>query len=102
MGQLGEASEDLHKFLIKCAKNKSIRMSHMFGRPPSDLQESQNLQHMRRRLSVCAIRAQSSCLLSRLGHMGSAAKSATERQSSTRALDEQMRKDLKSHWEAHV
>ena len=70
VGQFCEVSPDLHNFLKKCAVEKSRRLANVLGRPPSAFEESQVLQQLRWRLSVCSIRAQSSCLLSRLGHTG--------------------------------
>ena len=68
IGQFSEASPDLHSFISKCASSKSKRMANVLGRPPSAFEESQILQQLRRRLSVCATRAQASCMLARLGH----------------------------------
>ena len=102
VGQFGEGSTDLHKFLTTCAKQKARKMANMYGRPSSEFEESQFLQQLRRRLSVCGIRAQANCLLSRLGHMGPGVKEASERRKLARSREEIIRRDLISHWESSV
>ena len=102
VGQLGEASQDLHLFLKKCAKEKATKVANMTGHPLSISCESQILQQMRRRLSVCSIRAQSACLLSRLGHTGEGAKSAADRRIAVRVREELLKQDFRNHWEAHL
>ena len=102
VGQFGEGSHDLHQFLIKCANEKSKRLATSTGRPPSDFERSQILQHLRRRLSVCAITAQSSCLLCRLGHMSEGAQEASVRRNLAKSRDEFARQELRAHFEAGI
>ena len=102
IGQFCEASPDLHKYIAKCASEKSKRMANVLGRPPSAFEESQVLQQLRRRLSVCAVRSQASCLLARLGHTGEKAWEAAMRRDMARSREETIRQDMIAHWESSV
>ena len=64
--------------------------------------KSQILQYLRRRLSVCSLRAQASCLLSRLGHMGEGSKDAATRRDIAKSMEERARQDIRAHWESSV
>ena len=68
----------------------------------SDFERSQILQLYRRRLSVCAVKAQATCLLSRLSHFGDGARDAAKRRDISRLQEDLMRRDLRAHWEANV
>ena len=68
MGQFGEVSQDLHNLLIKFAEERSASISRSQGVPVSNELHSLIVQQTQRRFSVCAIKAQSACLISRLGH----------------------------------
>merc|ERR1711954_75217 len=98
VGQLAEGSQDLHKLLQIFASEKADKIRRSSGRPLSANERGQLLQQLRRRLSVCAVRAQSACLLSRLGHYGPAARSAAKRRETDRQRQEQSSRDLRSHW----
>ena len=54
-------------------------LSLLEGRPVSDSEQGLILHHLRRRLSVSIITAQSRCLLTRLNHMAPAAKEAAKK-----------------------
>ena len=74
----------------------------MYGRTLSDFETSQILQYYRRRLSICSVRAQASCLLARLGHFGHQASQAAKRQDKARGVEEASKQEMRSHWEASV
>ena len=71
-----------------------MRMANVIGRPPSDFNASQILQYLCCSLSVCAIRSQASCLLSRLVHTGENACDAAK------SREERVREDMRSHFES--
>ena len=102
VGQLGEGSQDLHKLLQVFATEKADEISRSSGRPLSANERGLLLQQLRRRLSVCAIRAQSACLLSRLGHYRPAAQAAAKRRETEIQRHELSNRDLRSHWLATV
>ena len=102
VGQFGECSPHLHTLLARFADEKVRKMSRSGGIALGLDKQSLILQQYRRRLSVCAIRAQSSCLLSRLGHMSECARSAAQRRSQFISREEASHRDLRSHWEAFV
>ena len=102
IGQFGEGSQDLHKLLHTFASEKADRLGRLTGRPLSDNQRGLLLQQIRRQISVCSIRAQSSCLLSRLGHTGQGARQAAQRRSADLRKQELAMIDLKSHWESNI
>ena len=78
-GQYGDISQDLHDLLKKLASTKAQHLSLLEGRPVSDSEQGLILHHLRRRLSVSIITAQSRCLLTRLNHMAPAAKEAAKK-----------------------
>ena len=102
MGQFGEGSQDLHDLLQQFATEKTEKIRRSSGRPLGEHERGLILQQLRRRLSVAAIRAQSCCLLSRLGHTGVGARRAAKRCSSDKRRQEDQNRELRCHWEAHI
>ena len=101
-GQYGEVSQHYHDLLAKLAKTKADHMSQIQGRPLSNSERGLLLHQLRRRLSITIIRAQSSCLLSRLGHFQPGAKEAAKRRALTKQREEQLNQDRRAHFHAHV
>ena len=102
VGQLCEGLQDLHKLLQTFASEKAEKLGRASGRPLSVNERGLLLQQPRQRLLVCAIRAQSACVLSRIGHYGPAARSAAQRRETDRHRQEQADRDMRSHWLATV
>ena len=102
VGQFGECSQDLHNLLRTLADIRVENLSRSQGFSFREEKSSLILQQYRRRLSFCAVRAQSACLLSRLGHMSEGASLAAQRRAHCMRADEAARQDLRSHFEAHV
>ena len=102
VGQLSECSQDLHDLLVRFADEKAANSSCYQGIALSISQKSMILQQYRRRLSVCAIRAQLACLLSRLGHFSENARHAAQRRAQCMSREEASRVDLRIHFQAHV
>ena len=102
VGQYGEVSQHLHDLLGRFATCQADQIARSTGRPVSDQQRGQLLHQLRRELSVTAVRAQASCLLSRLGHIGSGAREAAQRRTRAKQTVELARKDALAHWEAEV
>ena len=78
-GQYGEISQDFHDLLKKLASAKANHIALLEGRPLSVSEQGLLLHHIRRRISVSIILAQSRCLLTRLNHMAPAAKEAAKK-----------------------
>ena len=87
---------------IVCCKTKSDHIAQVEGRHLSNSERGLLLHQMRRRLSVAIIKAQSSCLLSRLGHFSPGAKEAAKRRASAKHRDELNQQDQRAHYLAHV
>ena len=102
VGQFGEVSQHLHDLLAQFADCMADKVSRASGRPVSDDLKGLYLHQLRRELSVTAIRAQSACLLSCLGHMSPGARQAAQRRNVAKRLEEVARRDAKAHWEAEV
>ena len=101
-GQYGDVSQDFHTLLKDLATSKAAHISRMEGRPVSDSECGLILHQLRRRLSVSIISNQSSCLLSRLGHMVPGAKEAAKRRAAAKHREELVKKDQRAHFEALV
>ena len=101
-GQFGEVSQHVHDLLGTLATYKAGHISRRDGRPVSDSERGLILHHLRRRLSVGIIRAQSVCMLARLGHMLPGAKDAARRRQISKHREVSNRKDFTAHWEAYV
>ena len=101
-GQYGEVSQHYHDLLAKLAKTKAAHFSLTQGRPLSNSEQGLLLHQLRRRLSVTIIRAQSACLLSRIGHFQPGAKEAAKRRAFAKQREEQLIQDQRAHFFAHV
>ena len=91
-----------HDLLKVLATSKAAHISQVEGRPVSAAATGLLLHQLRRRLSISIINAQSSCLLSRLGHMSPGAREAAQRRAVAKHRAESIAQDLRSHFEAHV
>ena len=102
VGQFAECSQDLQDLLIKLAEEKFKKLSRSGGILLDDSKLSLILQQYRRRFSVCAIRSQAACLLSRLGHISEGARLAAQRRAHFMSKEEASRRELRSHFDAYV
>ena len=102
IGQFGECSQALHSLLRSLSDIRVENMSRSRGIQLLEEKTSLILQQYRRRLSVCSIRAQSACLLSRLGHMSEGVRLAAQRRALCMRGEEAAKRDLRSHFEAQV
>ena len=92
------------KVLKKEKKETDMKyfLLHLHGRVLTNSEQGLLLHQLRRRLSVTIIRAQSSCLLSRLGHFQPGARQAAKRRAITKQREEQLNQDQRAHFLAHV
>ena len=98
----GEGSQDVNSLLKRLSYKKADKVRRSTGHPLSDHERGLMLQQLRRCLAVCSVSAQSSCLLSRLGHYGPGASLAAKRRSQDMQRQEMVERDLVSHFEAQV
>ena len=101
VGQMGEISQDFQHLLIRFANERTKNVSRSGGVPVYE-KTSLILQQYRRRISLCAVKAQSACLLSRLGHFSERARMAAQRRATFRSREEAAIRDLRFQWEAQV
>ena len=102
VGQFADCSQDLHDLLLNFADEKVLNMGRSKGISIDQSTRSLIIQQYRRRFSVCAIKAQSVCLLTRLSHMMEGARAAAQRRADFRSWEEASKRDLISHFEANV
>ena len=62
----------------------------------------QVIGQVRRKLSCTFVRAQSLCLLARLGQLGPGARGAAERRNDARRRETARRREAQAHWQAHM
>ena len=93
---------EIHDLLKKLASTKAQHISLLEGRPVSDSEQGLILHHLRRRLSVSIITAQSRCLLTRLNHMAPAAKEAAKKRAFSKHRQQTEENDRLYHFEAYV
>ena len=96
-GPLGATS-----LLIFCQFFRGVNVNQVEGRHLSNSEQGILLHQMRHRLSVAIIKAQSSCLLSRLGHFSPGAKEAAKRVASAKHRDELKQQDQRALYLAHI
>ena len=72
------------------------------GRTASDNELGVIIGQIRKYLSTAFIRAQSLCLVNRLGFLGDGAKAAAERRDLAKRLEVGRRREQQAHYQAHV
>ena len=72
------------------------------GREASDNELGVVISQVRKYLSTAFIRAQSLCLLNRLGYLVEGAKSAVGRRNLAQRLEDGRRRDRQAHYLAHI
>ena len=72
------------------------------GREASDNELGVVISQIRKYLSTSFIRAQSLCLLNRLGFLGEGAKAAAGRRNLAKRLEEGRKRDRQAHYLAHI
>ena len=102
VGQFGEGSQDLHKLIRNLAEAKVLYMARASGDPPLDSDVSLTLSHYRRVVSTVAVRAQATCLLTRIGHLSGAARDAAQRRNLAVRRETALRAESRAFYQAHV
>ena len=98
----GEVSEEVNNLINTMAKTRLDKESMMSGSPGSEKRQGVIVGQLRRRLSLSTVRANTTCLLARLCHVGEGAAGAGRRRSWARLEEENMRKEREAVWRALV
>ena len=99
---MGEGSKDLHNLVKVIADSKVTMVARARGWEASEKELGVIVSQTRRYLSTAFVRAQSLCLLNRLGNIGDGAKAAAGRRDLAKRLEEGRKRDRQAHFLAHV
>ena len=102
VGPWGEVSKDLHTLVSMIGKNMVEARGRERGWEGGEGEMGQVIGQIRRKLSCTFIRAQSLCLLARIGQLGPGAKIAAERRSEAKRAETARRREAQAHWQAHI
>ena len=102
VGPWGEGRKDLHILVKTLAETQVAVKARSMGREASKNELGVVISQVRKYLSTAFIRAQSLCLLNRLGFLGEGAKAAAGRRNLAKRLEEGRRRDRQAHYLAHI
>ena len=102
MGQFAEGSQHLHLLLKQLAEAKVLYHARAKGLPPLESEVSATLSHFRRVLSTVGVRAQATCLISRMGHLSGTAREAAGRRNLAVRIEGALRDEARAFFQAHV
>ena len=102
VGPWGEGSKDLHSLVKTISDTKVAAKARALGREASDKELGLVVTQVRKYLSVAFIRAQSLCLVNRLGFIGEGAKAAAGRRELVKRLEEGRKRERQAHFLAHI
>ena len=102
VGFWGEVSTDLDRVIKAISEARVLYLSRETRRPVTDNWVGQVLGAHRRSLSAAFVRAQMSCLTSRMGHLGVGAREAAARRTMAMGEEVRMQREEEAHFAAHV
>ena len=102
VGPWGEGSKDLHSLIRVLGESRVAYEARAQGKPASDKELGSVIGQIRRVLSVTFVRAQSACLLARLGYLGEGARSAADRRMLAKRMEEARRLERQANHSAHI
>ena len=102
VGQFGEGSQHLHELLGQLAEAKVAKQARATGVHPGESDVGMMLSHYRRILSIVAVRAQATCLLTRLGHLDRGAREAAQRRSLAVRRKAALRGEARAYFQAYI
>ena len=102
VGPWADGSRDLHSLIRLLGEQRVTARARAQGRPASNRDLGIATSQIRRMLSTSFIRAQSSCMLSRVGFLGKGGAAAGERRSLMMRKEESYRKEQEANYLAHV
>ena len=98
VGAWGEGSEDLHNLVQVIAETRVKSVALATGQIGSESEMGNIVGQVRRKLSVACVRANMTCLLSRLSLIGEASKQASKRRQQQAWLEDNMRRERQAQW----
>ena len=102
VGVFQEGSQDLHG-LLEILTNSELRAKGLArGREGSEQERAVILSGYRRRLSLCAAKANAACLLDRVWRIGEDHRQAAKRRAWEKREKEKEQEERRAHWNAHV
>ena len=102
VGYWGEVSTDLDRIIRAVAEARVMFLAGETGRPITDAWMGKVLGQHRRSLSAAFVRAQSACLVSRMGHLGVGAREAAARRKVAVEQEVRLRREEEAFFAAHV
>ena len=100
VGPWGKGNKDLLLHIL--VKTQVAVKTRSTGREASENELGVVISQVRKYLSTAFVRAQSLCLLNRLGFLGEGAKAAAGRRNLAKRLEEGRRRDRQAHYLAHI
>ena len=88
--------------LKQLAEAKVISAARASGEVPLDSDVGMTLAHYRRVISTTAVRAQATCLLTRLGHLDRGAREAAQRRTLAVQKEVALRNEARAYFQAQV
>ena len=101
-GAWGEASLHLHALIQTCAESRVAHLCRATGQQEMEGKMSSLVSQYRRLVSSCLVRIQGQCLISRVGVVSGAAKSAAKRREAAGGMEQRLRKERAAQWMASL
>ena len=101
VGAWGEGSEDLHNLVQVLAQSRVDSVGRARGRPASEAELGVAVGQIRRRLSVACLRANMTCLLTRMSLLGESARQAQGRRQG-QSWEEKIRREIQAQWVGRI
>ena len=102
VGPWGEGSKDLHALVKILGEERVSARTRARGWEGGEGELGLVMGQIRRTLSCAFVRAQSLCLLARLGQLGPGARTAAERRGVAQRVEISRRREAQAHWLAHI
>ena len=102
VGRWGEASQDLHNLIQGLAEARGLHEARTTGVPTTPGTLSTIVSRYRRILSCVFLRANESCLVSRMGHLDEGARGAVSRRREVVRTEELDRAEAAAHFQAYI
>ena len=102
VGAFGECSDDLHSLINVIGESRLRKQGLARGMEGSGAELGTIIGQIRRTLSTSAVRAQSQCLLFRLGMLGEGNKRAAKRRQWAMREETRMKEERRAIWLSQV
>ena len=102
LGPFQEGSDDIHALLDVLADSHLRARGLARGREGSSHERSTILAGFRRRLSMVAAKAYSTCLMDRVSRIGEGHRQAAKRRAWVKREEERMEEEQRAYWHAYV